>query len=41
MLADLKLYYAVGRDLATTKDWPNWMPGDEFRGIRDKDRASK
>ncbi|BBD97734.1 peptidase M28 [Sphingobium amiense] len=41
VLADLKLYYAVGRDLATTKDWPNWMPGDEFRAIRDKDRAGK
>lgn len=39
--ADLKLYYSVGRDLATTKDWPNWVPGDEFRAIRDKDRAGK
>jgi Zn-dependent M28 family amino/carboxypeptidase len=41
VLADLKLYYAVGRDLATTKDWPNWVAGDEFRAIRDKDRAGK
>lgn len=41
VLADLKLYYTVGRDLATTSDWPNWTPGDEFRAIRDKDRAGK
>ncbi|WCP11860.1 hypothetical protein sphantq_00254 [Sphingobium sp. AntQ-1] len=41
VLADLKLYYSVGRDLATTTDWPNWLDGDEFRAIRDKDRAGK
>ncbi|KQN09520.1 peptidase M28 [Sphingobium sp. Leaf26] len=39
--ADLKLYYTVGRELATTNDWPNWVDGDEFRAIRDKDRAGK
>ncbi|WP_311269853.1 M28 family metallopeptidase [Sphingobium sp. WCS2017Hpa-17] len=39
--ADLKLYYTVGRELATTTDWPNWVDGDEFRAIRDKDRAGK
>jgi len=39
--ADLKLYYDVGRALATTTDWPNWVQGDEFRAIRDKDRAGK
>ncbi|MBA4754649.1 MAG: M28 family peptidase [Sphingobium sp.] len=41
VLADLKLYYNVGRDLATGSDWPNWVEGDEFRAIRDKDRAGK
>ena len=41
VLADLKLYYSVGRDLATSTDWPNWVDGDEFRAIRDKDRAAK
>ena len=39
--ADLKLYYDVGRALADTSDWPNWVEGDEFRAIRDKDRAGK
>ncbi|PZU62376.1 MAG: peptidase M28 [Sphingobium sp.] len=26
--ADLKLYYDVGRALANTTDWPNWVDGD-------------
>lgn len=38
--ADLKLYYEVGRALANTTEWPNWMAGDEFRAIRDKSRVS-
>ena len=41
VLADLKLYYTVGRDLATSADWPNWVEGDEFRAIRDKDRTGQ
>ncbi|MGE4323504.1 MAG: M28 family metallopeptidase [Sphingobium sp.] len=38
---DLNLYYAVGRALANTADWPNWTPGDEFRAIRDRSRAGQ
>jgi Zn-dependent M28 family amino/carboxypeptidase len=38
---DLNLYYAVGRALAETAEWPNWVAGDEFRAIRDKSRAGK
>ncbi|MCB2013366.1 MAG: M28 family metallopeptidase [Sphingobium sp.] len=34
--ADVQLYYDVGRALASTADWPNWVEGDEFRAIRDK-----
>jgi Zn-dependent M28 family amino/carboxypeptidase len=41
ILGDLKLYYTVGRELATTTDWPNWVDGDEFRSIRDKSRSGK
>ncbi|MCP3736208.1 M28 family metallopeptidase [Sphingomonas sp. RP10(2022)] len=37
---DVQLYYMLSRDLAESRDWPNWMPGDEFRGIRDRSRAS-
>lgn len=36
MIADLRLYYAVGRMLAMTDAWPNWVKGDEFRATRDK-----
>jgi Zn-dependent M28 family amino/carboxypeptidase len=41
VMADLKLYYRVGRMLAMTDAWPNWVEGDEFRGIRDKSRSAK
>jgi len=41
MLADLKLYYAAGRMLASTDGWPNWNDGDEFRAARDKSRPAK
>jgi Zn-dependent M28 family amino/carboxypeptidase len=33
---DLELFYLLGRELAGTNDWPNWLPGDEFRRIRDE-----
>ncbi|MFL9840062.1 M28 family metallopeptidase [Sphingomonas sp. ST-64] len=35
---DLQVYYAVGRMLAMTTEWPNWVEGDEFRAARDKSR---
>jgi Zn-dependent M28 family amino/carboxypeptidase len=41
VMADLRLYYRVGRMLAMTDAWPNWKDGDEFRAIRDKSRAGK
>ncbi len=39
VMADLKLYYRVGRMLAMSNGWPNWVEGDEFRAIRDKSRG--
>jgi Zn-dependent M28 family amino/carboxypeptidase len=39
VMSDLRLYYRVGRMLAMTDAWPNWIDGDEFRAIRDKSRA--
>ena len=41
MMADLRLYYAVGRALAMDSVWPNWNEGDEFRAIRDRSRAGR
>jgi len=38
-LADLRVYYRLGRALADSADWPNWLPGDEFRKARDESRA--
>ena len=38
---DVQLYYSLGRALAEGDAWPNWVPGDEFRAIRDKSRAAK
>jgi len=37
---DLDIYYQLGRELADGDSWPNWYKDAEFRGIRDKDRAS-
>ncbi len=41
VIADLSLYYRIGRSLAMSQAWPNWVDGDEFRAIRDKSRAGK
>ena len=32
---DLQVYYRLGRMLAMTDAWPNWVDGDEFRATRD------
>ena len=40
VMADLQLYYRLGRMLAMSTSWPNWVDGDEFRGIRDKSCAA-
>jgi Zn-dependent M28 family amino/carboxypeptidase len=38
VLQDLALYADVGRSLANSTAWPNWLPGSEFRTIRDESR---
>ena len=38
---DLNLFYTIGRELANTTAWPNWVAGDEFRAIRDRSRAAQ
>lgn len=40
-LADAGLYYDIGRTLATTTEWPNWVEGDEFRAIRDESASAR
>ena len=38
-LKDLQLYYRIGRMLAMSTSWPNWVEGDEFKAARDKSCA--
>lgn len=35
---DVELMYRVGAKLANETTWPNWLPGNEFRAIRDRTR---
>lgn len=37
---DLQVYYRLGRILAMSSSWPNWMEGDEFRATRDASCAA-
>jgi Zn-dependent M28 family amino/carboxypeptidase len=40
-IRDLEIYWQIGRELANSRDWPNWHEGDEFRAIRDRSRAGR
>ncbi|OYY79652.1 MAG: peptidase M28 [Sphingomonas sp. 28-62-20] len=40
-VADLTLYYRLGRELAEGTSWPNWYKTAEFRVIRDKSRQGQ
>jgi Zn-dependent M28 family amino/carboxypeptidase len=36
VMADLQLFYRLGRMMADSSSWPNWNEGDEFRALRDE-----
>ncbi|TCM34490.1 M28 family metallopeptidase [Novosphingobium sp. ST904] len=36
---DVELVREIGRDLANSAKWPQWKPGSEFKGLRDKSDA--
>ena len=38
---DLQVYYRLGRMLAMSSAWPNWVEGDEFRATRDESCAAE
>jgi Zn-dependent M28 family amino/carboxypeptidase len=40
-VADTKVLYAFGQELANSDSWPNWYKGNEFRAIRDATLARK
>ncbi|MBO6609521.1 M28 family metallopeptidase [Altererythrobacter sp.] len=35
VMADLQLFYRLGRMMAMSTSWPNWNEGDEFKATRD------
>lgn len=37
--ADLRLFFDLGLDIANSREWPNWVEGNEFRALRDAQRA--
>ncbi|WP_379922938.1 M28 family metallopeptidase [Erythrobacter sp. R86502] len=39
VMADLQLYYRIGRALSMSTSWPNWNEGDEFKAVRDRSCA--
>jgi Zn-dependent M28 family amino/carboxypeptidase len=41
MSHDLGMLYSLGRDLAESKDWPNWSKDAEFRAARDASAAKR
>ena len=38
---DLEAVYAVGRDLAFSRDWPEWSPTSEFGPVRESSAAAR
>jgi Zn-dependent M28 family amino/carboxypeptidase len=41
MAQDDQLLHNLGRDLANSRDWPNWGSDSEFRATRDKSAAER
>jgi len=41
MAEDVQLLHNLGRDLANSRDWPNWSPDSEFRSVRDKSAGER
>src|SRR6476646_7451233 len=38
---DVQLLYDIGRDLANSRAWPDWRPGNEFKAVRAKTATSR
>lgn len=41
MMNSLTILEEVGADMAYSDDWPNWYEGNEFRALRDAQRATE
>jgi Zn-dependent M28 family amino/carboxypeptidase len=35
LVEDVRLYFRVGMRVAAARRWPEWLPGTEFRGLRE------
>jgi Zn-dependent M28 family amino/carboxypeptidase len=40
-MQDLRMYFAVGRRLASGREWPAWREGNEFKARRDASAAER
>ncbi|QPC98818.1 M28 family peptidase [Qipengyuania soli] len=40
LMQQLQLYYRIGRSMAMSQGWPNWVEGDEFKATRDETCAA-
>ena len=40
-VADLDVYYDLGRDLANSREWPGWEAGSQFKPARDATAAER
>jgi Zn-dependent M28 family amino/carboxypeptidase len=38
---DVGLFWEVGRDLANSRRWPEWLDGTEFKGVRDRSALAR
>jgi hypothetical protein len=41
MAQELAIVYDLGRDLANSREWPEWKAGSEFKAARDKTAAAR
>jgi len=41
VIEDVELLFEVGRALSATRDWPNWVEGNEFRAARDASASAR
>jgi Zn-dependent M28 family amino/carboxypeptidase len=41
MADELAIVYDLGRDLANSREWPEWKDGSEFKAMRDKSAAMR
>ena len=41
MVQEVSIFYDLGRELANSREWPEWKTGAEFKAARDKTRSAR